>query len=126
MIVVDSSIVIDALIGEESERKRLREEKVIAPCLIDAEVGHAVRRMVRRERFDATVGAAALEELRRFDISMVSHDPLLVRAWELRDNASFYDALYIALAELSGCNLVTRDARLAGIPGIRASVEVIA
>jgi predicted nucleic acid-binding protein len=44
----------------------------------------------------------------------------------LRDNVSAYDAAYIALAETLEAPLVTRDARLARAPGIRAEVEVYA
>ena len=36
-------------------------------------------------------------------------------AWELRDNFSFYDALYVALALMLDEPLLTFDARLARI-----------
>lgn len=48
-----------------------------------------------------------------------------MRAWELRDNATPYDAVYVALAELLGCPLLTGDQRLARAPGIRCPVEVL-
>jgi len=51
------------------------------------------------------------------------HLALLGRAWELRANVSFYDGLYVALAERLSLPLVTLDARLAKAPGIRASIE---
>lgn len=35
-----------------------------------------------------------------------------------------YDALYIALAELLECPLITADQRLARLVGIRCAVEV--
>lgn len=42
------------------------------------------------------------------------HEPLLPRMWELRRNATAYDAAYLALAEALGAPLVTCDARLVG------------
>ena len=41
------------------------------------------------------------------------HGPLAARAWQLRHSLSFYDALYLALAERLDCPLVTADARIA-------------
>ena len=49
-------------------------------------------------------------------LQRVSHHLLAERAWELRENVSFYDALYVALAEALEAPLVTLDARLAGRP----------
>ena len=54
------------------------------------------------------------------------HVPLLERAWELRDNVSAYDAMYVALAELLDAPLVTCDASLARAAGVRAQIEVYA
>lgn len=39
--------------------------------------------------------------------------------------SSFYDGLYIALAEWLDVTLVTLDARLSGVPGVRIAVDVI-
>ena len=50
---------------------------------------------------------------------------LVDRAWQLRDNVTFYDALYVALAEEAGAPLLTLDARLAKAKGLRTEVELI-
>ena len=55
-----------------------------------------------------------------------THEPLMTRIWELRDNLTASDAAYVALAEGLRVPLVTCDVRLANAPGIRTSVEVIA
>lgn len=46
------------------------------------------------------------------------------RAWELGHDASSYDAAYLALAESIAAPLLTRDARLAKVPGARCDIEV--
>ena len=50
---------------------------------------------------------------------------LLDRAWELRESLSAYDASYVALAELLGCNLLTADARLSRAPGVRCPITLV-
>lgn len=62
------------------------------------------------------------------DLGVETYDPtdLLPRVWDLRDDVSAYDAAYLALAEVLDAPLVTADARLAGVPGVRAEVEVVA
>jgi len=47
-----------------------------------------------------------------------AHVGLLDRARALRDNVSFHDALYVALAERPGEPLLTLDTRLATAPGV--------
>jgi predicted nucleic acid-binding protein len=51
-----------------------------------------------------------------------SHRGLLARAWGLRGNLSFYDALYVALAEELRAALLTLDGRIAGAPGVKADI----
>lgn len=47
------------------------------------------------------------------------------RASELRANVTPYDATYVALAEILGCELVTGDQRLAHAPGPQCVVRVL-
>ena len=65
-----------------------------------------------------------------FDLALLgmvrhSHVELLDRAWELRDNLTAYDAVYVALAEALDAVLVTCDGPLGGSPGHSARIEVI-
>lgn len=130
MVVLDASVLVDLLV--ESDRgqvvgERLDEETgwLWAPAVIDAEVGHALRAEVHRRRIPQSTADQALEALMEMRLERVSHRFLAERAWELRDNVSFYDGLYIALAEALDAPLLTSDARLARAPGIIAEVEVI-
>ena len=47
------------------------------------------------------------------------------RAWELRANVTAYDATYVALAEVLGCELWTGDQRLAKASGPACSIRVM-
>ena len=47
------------------------------------------------------------------------------RAYALRANVTPYDATYVALAEILGCELLTGDRRLANAPGPRCSIRVL-
>ena len=52
------------------------------------------------------------------------HTAFINRMWELRNNFSAYDAVFIALSEELGAPLVTCDARLAGSPGHDTEIEL--
>ena len=69
--------------------------------------------------------ALALEDLRSLDVERHSHEPLLARVWDLRENLTAYDAVYVALAEALDSTLLTCDVRLAGAPGLGERVELI-
>ena len=117
-VVVDASTLVAAVastgsIGDRA-RAMLRGHRRAAPHLIDAEVGNALRSMVLRGDLTDGVGASArlmAERLvhRRHPI----HGAVAARAWQLRRNLGFYDALYIALAERLHCQLITADNRIA-------------
>jgi predicted nucleic acid-binding protein len=49
----------------------------------------------------------------------------LPRIWDLRNNLTAYDAVYVALAEALGVPLLTRDRRLAGAAGHQARIELV-
>ncbi len=130
-VVVDASVAADLVTGDPAARRRVHERlqphasDLHAPHLLTAEVGHVVRRHVLRGAMTAARGAMALRDLADMPLQLYPHGLLLQRALELHANASFYDALYLALAELLDAPLLTRDARLVGVPGTRAQVEVI-
>lgn len=130
MPVVDASVLVELLAdGEHSgvaeERLSAEEHSLWAPHLIDAEVGYALRRVVRRGELDADIAGEALWQLDELPVRRISHEVLVHHAWALRDNVSFYDGLYVALAEMLDEPLVTFDGRLART-GVAARVEVLA
>jgi predicted nucleic acid-binding protein len=125
VIVVDASTIVDGLVGAGRSTERLLDEHLTAPHLLDAEVGSALRRLVRAGEIDDAIASSALEDLAELEIERHPHRDLVDRAWALRHNVSFYDALYVALAEALGVPLVTLDGRVAGAPGVQARVEVL-
>lgn len=130
MPVLDASVLVEYLAGFErvdEVRTRLLVDAgaLWAPHLVDAEVGHVLRRAVARGDLPPDVAAAAMIDLARFPLRRAAHVGLLERAWELRENVSFYDALYVALAERLDEPLLTLDARLATAAGMTAEVVVV-
>jgi predicted nucleic acid-binding protein len=128
--VLDASVLVEYLAGFErvdAVRAHLLADAgaLWAPHLIDADVGHVLRRAVARGEVRPDVARAALDDLARFPLRRAAHIGLLDRAWELRENVSFYDALYVALAERLDDPLLTLDARLATATGVRAEIVVL-
>lgn len=125
MIVVDASVVVDALVGTGGTRTRLAGEDLAAPHLLDAEVANALRNRTRTGDLEADSAGRALSDLAALEVERFSHVHLLTRVWELRDNLTVYDALYVALAETLEASLVTLDTRMASAPGTTAVIEVL-
>jgi predicted nucleic acid-binding protein len=130
LIVLDASAVIELLLrtvrgARVTERIAPDTETLHAPHLIDLEVAQVLRRFERLGDLTADTARRALTNFGDLRIQRYRHDLLLPRIWELRSNATAYDAAYLALAEALPAVLLTADARLASLPGHRAKVEVL-
>jgi predicted nucleic acid-binding protein len=130
MIVLDASAVVEWLLAREAagavaERFRNPAVTVQAPSLLGVEVAAALRGLVLGGHTTTTRASTALTDLMSADIALHDPTPLLPRAWELRNNLTPYDAVYVALAEVLGATLVTTDARIAQAPGVRAPIDVV-
>lgn len=130
MIVVDASAVVEVLLQLDAadvlmDRLFLDGESLHGPHLLDAEVTQVIRRYTLAGNITASRGAEAVRDLADLPVTRHSHVPLLDRMWLLRNNVTAYDAAYIALAEALDAVLLTRDAALARVPGVRLSVEVL-
>jgi predicted nucleic acid-binding protein len=128
--VLDASAVLDVLLGtgEHVSVQRIMTADargLVAPHLLDAEVGQVLRRYTLAGVMTTVRAEEALEDLAALRIRRYPHGPLLRRAFALHANATIYDALYLALAEGLGATLVTRDRALGTIPGHRARVRVL-
>jgi predicted nucleic acid-binding protein len=130
MIVVDASALLDALLrtpaaGVVEERLFGAGDTLHAPHLLDVEIAQVLRRYAVAGEIEAERGRAALADLADFRLSRYPHHFLMPRVWELRDNLSAYDAVYVALAEALDAPLLTRDRRLAAAAGHHARVELV-
>lgn len=131
MIIVDSSVLTDALVddgkdGENSRQALADGQFLVAPDLIDIEVISAIRRIEFRGLLSRERADIAVRRLRYFPVKRERHDLLLPRAWQLRDNFSPYDAVFVALAEWLMSPLLTRDARVARSPNLPCEVILLA
>lgn len=125
MIVVDASAALAALLNAGAARRKLAEEQLHVPHLVDSEVASGLRRRVAAGQVREETARAALGSWRRLGATRYPVVGLLGRVWELRANVSAYDASYVALAEFLDCALLTADARLSRAPGIRSAVTVV-
>jgi predicted nucleic acid-binding protein len=124
LLVVDASVMVNLVLDmppyAASIAERLRDQPtLVAPHLLDAEVASVLRSRVLEGQIPSAGALSALSEFFALSIERYPHTPLLWRAFELRDNATVYDALYLALAEALGATLLTSDRALARVPGSR-------
>jgi len=124
VIVLDASAALLGLLRDGTARSLLGTETVAAPYLIDVEIANALRNRVHRGNVDAGAARQALHVWETLAIGYHPGTGLLDRVWQLRDNLSAYDALYVAVAESLDCGLLSADERLARAPGPRCRVQI--
>lgn len=127
--VVDCSIIIrllSSLDGDDLLRQRLARI-IHAPALIDAEVSSVIRGLAITSKPNVRIspGRAGqmLADYAGLRIARHPMQPLQARVFELRDNLTAYDAMYVALAERLELPLLTDDGKLAAASGHRADIQ---
>jgi len=129
-LVVDASAINELLLPSFPERRLAVQTALsgelhwVVPEHFTLEVINSLRgrllgRRIDRAQFDAAVGSFGT-----FDFDVWPTAGLLPRIIELMNNATPYDAAYLALAEELACPLLTADAKLGAVPGIRCRVVV--
>lgn len=130
MIVLDASALVEMLIrsGRGRRVERLlgeQQETIHSPHHIDLEVASALRRLAFGRFVPERTAARALGMVAGMDMQRYPHTDLLPRIWELRRNATVYDAAYLTLAEVLRAPLLTCDAALRDVPGCTAEVVCV-
>ena len=130
MIVLDASAAIEWLLDSRSGQKIdglmiSHGDELHVPHLLDIEVAQVLRRLVLQGKVAARDAVEALHVLAGMSCVRYPHYFYISRIWDLRNNLSAYDAMYVALAESLDALLVTCDPRLAASPGHRARIQLI-
>jgi predicted nucleic acid-binding protein len=126
--VVDCSIIMRLLASREGDdllRQRLARA-VHAPALIDAEVSSVARGLAiaaAPRRVSAVRAGQMLADYAGLRIVRHPMQPLQARVFELRNNLTAYDGMYVALAETLGLPLLTDDGKFATTPGHHAEIH---
>lgn len=131
MIVLDASAACELLLRGAAEQQLIdlvlaEGASVHAPDLMSVEVTHVIRRMVLTGSMSVERAGELREDLADLPVNCHPSRPLLDRAWELRDNVTVYDALYVALAEALDAELVTADHGLARAAANASSISITA
>lgn len=129
MIVVDASVLTNAFtddgpVGDLARGELARDAHWAGPEHLVVEVFSAVRGRWLGRKVGATRARDALSAVSTAALDLVATAPLLERMWQLREDVTGYDAAYVAVAETFHCTLVTADAHLAGVPGLRCEVRL--
>lgn len=132
-MVIDASAAIEWILqtakGAEIEARIFRKPgasaHLHAPHLLDVEVAQVLRKQVAKGLVSELRGQTALDDFLQIPLMRYPHDVVLRRVWQLRQNLTAYDAVYVALAEALRVPLLTCDANIAGAPGHRARVDVV-
>jgi predicted nucleic acid-binding protein len=126
VIVLDTSAMVELLVGRDATAEEIRSlavgQRLAAPHAIDLECASTLRGLVNGRKLPADEAERALELLAKMNVKRYGHAALLPRIWQLRNNMWPYDAAYVALAESLSAPVVTIDAKIEKVPGIRCEV----
>ena len=122
-VVIDASVAVPLLVYEEdfTDRaqlavKRVSDEggRLLAPELLQLEVGSALWKRVRREELTTTAARERLERLMAWPITFTASSTLSERslALAIATGLTVYDSCYLSLALIEGAELLTFDQRL--------------
>lgn len=120
--VIDASALVKLVLPEEHSdvlRRIIMEHddarlRLIAPDFIFTECANVLWKHMRRGNFAISEAVSAMRALRGRDIALVPQGELVEAAliFAADYGSSVYDALYCALAQREGADLITADARL--------------
>jgi predicted nucleic acid-binding protein len=129
VLVTDAGVWVRALVdeapGDPIRTRLVAEPAVVAPALIDLDFTNVLRGLLAKGSIALPGAELALAEFLQAPIQRYSHESLVPRVWQLRQNLTAYDAAYVALAEALGVDLLTIDRGIGGAPGIRCRVITV-
>lgn len=122
--MIDASMMLKLLLPEEGSeavhdlwREWIeRDAEITAPSLLAYEVVSVLRNKVFRRELAPEAGDAAIAAFVSQEVSLLHPHGIEETTWALAHRwnlATAYDAAYLALAEVTGCELWTADRRFA-------------
>jgi predicted nucleic acid-binding protein len=129
-MVLDSSACLDLVLDTEPGRVLRRillagEPVLLAPALLWVEVARVLRAKAIDGLLSRQGAEAALADFLDLGVRETQVEPLLVRAWQLRENLSIDDGVFIALAEATAQPVLTTDLRLASAARRHTPIDVL-
>ncbi|HEV8440768.1 MAG TPA: type II toxin-antitoxin system VapC family toxin [Methylomirabilota bacterium] len=119
-VVIDASVAVEYLVAisltaqaEALFRSVVDQDvELWAPDLLYPESVSALRRLLRLRAIGPQAAETAVGRLSRLPLTSTGTGSLMMRAWELRQAVTPYDACYVALAEALRVPFVTADRKL--------------
>lgn len=114
-IVVDASVAVKWFIPEIHSESAIRlfdnSIKLLAPSLIYAEVGNILWKKFRLKELTQESAQGILNDFKKMPLEISDHQSLLETAWHIaaKYQRTFYDSLYLALAQTENCLFATAD-----------------
>jgi predicted nucleic acid-binding protein len=129
-MVLDSSACLDLVLDTETGRSfqgplLASGAALLAPGSLWIEVGRVMRAKVADGALSRRNAEAALADFLDLGVEEAQVEPLLLRAWQLRDNLTIDDGIFVALAEATAQPLLTTDLHLARAARRHAGVDVL-
>jgi predicted nucleic acid-binding protein len=123
MIVVDTSVAVKWLLPDEDFvdasaallARELAGGAILAPPLLRSEVTNALRQRMRRAELTRDEAVVILSRFLALPITVIEPDGLYRHALLLAVDhqlPAVYDAHFLALAQIQGCDFWTADQRL--------------
>lgn len=127
-VVVDSSVVVVALLGDgplgQWAESLLVSGPLAAPHLMLVEAANVLRRSALAVEISADVASLAHADLVSLPVELFPYTVYADRVWELRAIITAFDAWYDALAETLSARLATLDIGLSRATGTRCKVTL--
>jgi predicted nucleic acid-binding protein len=123
LVVLDASVIVKWYLPGENDTVEAAAFKdrylpsisrIVVPAVIRYEVANAVSVALRRGRISAEDARQATVDFLSWDFTFVESGDLILAAADTarRLDCAFYDALYLTVAEIAGCDFVTDDRSL--------------
>ncbi|MGH8878776.1 MAG: type II toxin-antitoxin system VapC family toxin [Stackebrandtia sp.] len=128
MIVVDSSAIVELLVGtpvKPTLLARLSDDELVVPTLIDYDDASALRGLCLGRKLTEDRATEAVDDFVELTLDRRDMSGLLHQMLCLRGNFTVYGASYVVLAEALDAPLITTDAKMREAETFGVTVEAM-